>query len=74
MDTKTCFGRVPDQAQAGRQASATTAEPLPTPPLPEGSTGIAAKYPGDVPPRTVVSAGARKYIGPLTPLRCPPSF
>lgn len=36
------------QSQAGRQASAVTVEPLPTPPIPEGSTGIAARYPGDV--------------------------
>lgn len=35
-------------AQAGRQASAVTVEPRPTPPIAEGRTGIAARYPGDV--------------------------
>ena len=37
-----------DQSLAGRQASAATVQPLPTPPIPEGGAGIAAKYPGDV--------------------------
>jgi hypothetical protein len=36
-----------DQSLAGRQASAVTVQPLPTPVIPEGNTGIAAKYPGD---------------------------
>src|SRR5512141_1210258 len=31
-----------------RQASSVTVPPLPIPPIPEGSTGIAARYPGDV--------------------------
>lgn len=45
------FGRqvqAAEPSQAGRQASAKTVEPLPTPPIREGGTGIAAKYPGDV--------------------------
>jgi len=34
--------------QAGLQASQVTVEPALTPSMPEGSTGIAARYPGDV--------------------------
>jgi hypothetical protein len=30
-----------------KQASGVTVSPLPVPPIPEGSTGIAARYPGD---------------------------
>jgi hypothetical protein len=37
-----------DRSQAGQQASAVTVQPQPTPPIPEGSTGIAARFPGDV--------------------------
>jgi hypothetical protein len=37
-----------DRSLAGRQASASTVAPLPTPAIPEGTTGIAARYPGDV--------------------------
>ncbi len=37
-----------DASLAGPQASAVTVEPRPTPPLPEGAGGIAARYPGDV--------------------------
>ena len=37
-----------EPSQAGRQASAVTVPPRPTPAIPEGHTGIAAKYPGDV--------------------------
>src|SRR5262245_40466737 len=40
---------VAQQSSSVRQAS--TVEPVeakPTPPLPEGSTGIASKYPGDI--------------------------
>ena len=37
-----------DQSLAGRQASAVTVPPRPTPAIPEGTTGLAAKYPGDV--------------------------
>ena len=37
-----------DPSLAGRQASATTVPPRPTPTIPEGKTGLAAKYPGDV--------------------------
>jgi hypothetical protein len=37
-----------DQPLAGRQASAVTVRPAPMPTIPEGNTGIAAKYPGDV--------------------------
>lgn len=37
-----------DQSLAGPQASAVTVEPQPTPPIPEGAAGIAARYPGDV--------------------------
>ena len=33
---------------AERQASGVTVPPLPVPAIPEGSTGIAARYPGDV--------------------------
>jgi len=42
------LARGAEQSQAGRQASAVTVEPMATPPIPEGSAGIAAKYPGDV--------------------------
>jgi hypothetical protein len=38
----------PDQSEAGPQASATVVQPVPTPAIAEGNTGIAAKYPGDV--------------------------
>ena len=37
-----------DRSQAGRQASAVTVRPVPTPAIPEGNAGIAARYPGDV--------------------------
>ena len=37
-----------DQLVAGRQASSVTVQPLPTPAIPEGDRGIAARYPGDV--------------------------
>jgi hypothetical protein len=37
-----------EQSLAGEQASWVTVEPRPTPVLPEGPTGIAARYPGDV--------------------------
>ena len=33
---------------AGRQAVGATVPPMPTPPIAEDNTGIAAKYPGDV--------------------------
>jgi hypothetical protein len=36
-----------DQGLAGRQASEVTVQPRPTPEIPEGNSGIAAKYPGD---------------------------
>ena len=40
---------VAQQSQAGRQVSGlpTAVEPRPTPPIPEGNTGLASKYPGD---------------------------
>ena len=38
----------PTRSEAGRQASSLTVQPLPTPAIAEGNTGIAAKYPGDV--------------------------
>jgi hypothetical protein len=37
-----------DPSLAGHQASEVTVEQQPTPEIPEGNTGIAAKYPGDV--------------------------
>jgi len=37
-----------EKSEAGPQASAMTVEPKPTPAIPEGATGIAARYPGDV--------------------------
>ncbi|MFZ5829092.1 MAG: hypothetical protein ACOY3P_03355 [Planctomycetota bacterium] len=37
-----------DSPHAGQQASAATVAPRPTPQLPEGNRGIAARYPGDV--------------------------
>ncbi|MBC8873086.1 MAG: hypothetical protein H8E44_26940 [Planctomycetes bacterium] len=37
-----------NQSVAVRQASGVTVQPLPTPEIPEGDAGIAAKYPGDV--------------------------
>ena len=37
-----------DSSVAGRQASTVTVRPTPTPAIPEGNAGIAAKYPGDV--------------------------
>ncbi len=37
-----------DRSQAGHQASAMTVPPRPTPTIPEGNMGLAAKYPGDV--------------------------
>lgn len=37
-----------EQSLAGRQASAVTVPPRPTPAIPEGNTGLAARYPGDV--------------------------
>jgi hypothetical protein len=40
--------RAAEASLAGHQASLVTVEPRPTPELPEGTTGIAAKYPGDV--------------------------
>jgi hypothetical protein len=36
-----------DEPTSPRQASAVTVPPLPTPAIPEGNTGLAAKYPGD---------------------------
>jgi hypothetical protein len=39
---------VPDQSEAGLQASGTVVEPKPTPEIAEGNTGIATQYPGDV--------------------------
>ena len=37
-----------DRSQAGPQASAVTVPPRPTPTIPEGNAGLAAKYAGDV--------------------------
>ena len=37
-----------DRSQAGPQASAVTVPPRPTPTIPEGNAGLAAKYPGDM--------------------------
>ena len=37
-----------EESQAGVEASSMTVEPRSTPAIPEGPTGIAAKYPGDV--------------------------
>ena len=37
-----------NQSEVVRQASSATVQPLATPAIPEGNTGIAAKYPGDV--------------------------
>jgi hypothetical protein len=37
-----------DLLVTGRQASSVTVLPLPTPEIPEGTTGLAAQYPGDV--------------------------
>ncbi|NUQ61636.1 MAG: hypothetical protein HUU20_04055 [Pirellulales bacterium] len=51
VTTSVAFGqqtRRSSRSLAGRQASAATVQPLPTPTLPEGNTGIAARYPGDV--------------------------
>lgn len=41
-----------DRSQAGPQASAVTVPPRPTPTIPEGNAGLAAKYPGDLVPQT----------------------
>jgi hypothetical protein len=40
--------QVDNQSETGRQASALTVPPRPTPAIPEADAGIAAKYPGDV--------------------------
>jgi hypothetical protein len=40
--------RVANQSQTKRQASGLTVPPQTTPPIPEGNTGIAIKYPGDM--------------------------
>lgn len=40
--------RSADPSLAGAQASLVTVEPRPTPDIPEGATGIAARYPGDI--------------------------
>ena len=38
----------PERSEAGVEASSLTVPGVPTPPIPEGNTGLAAKYPGDV--------------------------
>ena len=40
--------RSAEQSLARNQASAVTVPPRPTPKMPEGNTGLAAKYPGDI--------------------------
>jgi len=41
-------GAVTARSEAGLEASSLTVPGVPTPPIPEGNTGLAAKYPGDV--------------------------